>query len=82
VCDVQKTPPRIRQYSAFWGVDVGSIWGKGPTLHACRVLRNRMMSTTIEEAASVLGVLVRGVRLRVEALDGLIKPHLQRGANN
>ena len=42
----------------------------------------RMMSTTIEHVAKSLGVSVRGVRLRVEALDGLIKPHLQRGANN
>jgi len=40
------------------------------------------MSTTIEHVAKSLGVSIRGARLRVDALDGLIKPYLQRGANN
>ena len=38
--------------------------------------------TTIEEVAKVLGVSVRGVRLRVDALRGMIDPHLGQGENN
>ena len=40
------------------------------------------MSTTIDEVAKVLGVSVRGVRLRVDALRGVIDPHLGQGGNN
>ena len=40
------------------------------------------MSATIEQVAKALGVSVRGVRLRVDALDGVIHPHLRRGENN
>jgi DNA-binding transcriptional MerR regulator len=42
----------------------------------------RMMSTTIEEVASVLGVSVRGVRLRVDALRDVVAAHLRQGENN
>ena len=42
----------------------------------------RMMSTTIEEVASVLGVSVRGVRLRVDALRDVVAVHLRQGENN
>jgi len=41
-----------------------------------------MMSTTIEEVASVLGVSVRGVRLRVDALRDVVAAHLRQGENN
>jgi hypothetical protein len=40
------------------------------------------MSTTIEDVARVLGVSVRGVRLRVDALDGVLDAHLRQGENN
>jgi hypothetical protein len=41
-----------------------------------------MMSTTIQEVAKVLGVSVRGVRLRVDALREIIDVHLRQGENN
>jgi len=41
-----------------------------------------VMSTTIEDVARVLGVSVRGVRLRVDALDGVLDAHLRQGENN
>ena len=40
------------------------------------------MSASIDQVAKVLGVSVRGVRLRVDALDGVINPHLRKGENN
>jgi len=40
------------------------------------------MSATIQQVAKVLGVSVRGVRLRVDALDGIIDPYIRRGENN
>jgi DNA-binding transcriptional MerR regulator len=40
------------------------------------------MSTTINDVAKVLGVSVRGIRLRVDALDGVLDPHLRQGENN
>jgi len=42
----------------------------------------RMMSTTIEEVASVLGVSVRGVRLRVDTVRDVVAAHLRQGENN
>lgn len=38
--------------------------------------------TTIDEVASALGLSVRGVRLRVDALRGVIDTHLGQGENN
>jgi DNA-binding transcriptional MerR regulator len=40
------------------------------------------MTTTINDVARVLGVSVRGIRLRVDALDGMLDPHLRQGENN
>ena len=40
------------------------------------------MATTIQEVAKALGVSVRGVRLRVDALRGIIDAHLRQGENN
>ena len=40
------------------------------------------MSATIENVAKALGVSVRGVRLRVDALGAVIDGHLAQGANN
>jgi DNA-binding transcriptional MerR regulator len=40
------------------------------------------MSVTIREVATSLGVSERAVRLRLDALHGILAPHLQRGPNN
>jgi len=40
------------------------------------------MSATIEDVAKALGVSVRGVRLRLDALDSVIDPHMRQGQNN
>jgi DNA-binding transcriptional MerR regulator len=40
------------------------------------------MSVTIREVATSLGVSERAVRLRLDALQGILAPHLQRGPNN
>jgi len=41
-----------------------------------------IMATTIEDVAKALGVSVRGVRLRVDALREIIDAHLRQGENN
>lgn len=41
-----------------------------------------VMSATIEDVARSLGISVRGVRLRVDALRGVIDSHLRQGENN
>jgi len=40
------------------------------------------MSATIEDVAAALGVSVRGVRLRIDALDGMVSPFIRQGTNN
>jgi hypothetical protein len=42
----------------------------------------RTMSATIQDVARNLGLSVRAVRLRIDALDGTLTPLLQRGENN
>jgi len=37
---------------------------------------------TIEDLARTLGISVRAIRLRVDALDGTLNAHISRGANN
>ena len=37
---------------------------------------------TIEDLARTLGISVRAVRLRVDALDGTLNAHVSRGTNN
>lgn len=40
------------------------------------------MSATIRDVAESLGISERAVRLRVDALGGVVAPHLRRGPNN
>jgi len=40
------------------------------------------MSATINDVAKNLGLSVRAVRLRIDALDGVLDAHLRRGENN
>jgi len=40
------------------------------------------MSASIEDVAAALGVSVRGVRLRIDALDGTVSPFIRQGPNN
>ena len=39
------------------------------------------MATTITEVSTILGLSVRGVRLRRDALNGIIDTHIKRGDN-
>ena len=40
------------------------------------------MSATIDQVAASLGISERAVRLRLDALQSILAPHLQRGPNN
>ena len=61
--------------SPLWGAQV-------TTAHLGACYAKRMMSTTIQDVAKVLGVSVRGVRLRVDALRDVVAVHLRQGENN
>ncbi len=50
-----------------------------PGLYVCYV---KHVMTTIDGVAKVLGVSIRGVRLRVDALRDVIDAHLGQGENN
>jgi len=41
-----------------------------------------IMSATIDQVAASLGITERAVRLRIDALGGVVTPYLQRGPNN